>query len=88
MCNDPAFYDNMSALLWAADESPGYADVDTDRTLQRALRIDEKLRMQAPDGWRGVAAKEQVVKRLIYEVVSDTTLVERLFAVIKAQREY
>jgi type I restriction enzyme, R subunit len=73
---------------WAADESPGYADLHRDRALPTALRIDEKLRQRAPDGWRGVAAKEQVVKRLIYEVVSDTTLVERLFSVIKAQREY
>ena len=32
--------------------------------------------------------KEQEVKRLIYEVVQDTALVERLFAVIKVQAEY
>jgi hypothetical protein len=32
--------------------------------------------------------KEQEVKRLIYEVVKDTALVERLFPVIKVQAEY
>jgi hypothetical protein len=41
-----------------------------------------------PDGWRGVLAKEPTVKRLTYKAVPDTALVERLFAVVKAQAEY
>ena len=56
--------------------------------LGRAQRIDASLRGSAPNGWRGFLPKEQEVKRLIYEVVQDTALVERLFAVIKVQAEY
>jgi type I restriction enzyme, R subunit len=53
-----------------------------------AQRIDSKLRENAPDGWRGILPKEQEVKRLVYEIVQDTTMVEALFPVIKAQAEY
>jgi len=56
--------------------------------LETAQRIDVQLRRGAPDGWRGVLPKEQVVKRLIYGVVLDREMVERLFAIIKAQVEY
>ncbi len=56
---------------------------EADPTLDRAQRIDASLRGRAPNGWRGFLPKEQEVKRLIYEVVQDTALVERLFAVIK-----
>ena len=59
-----------------------------DPALGRAQRIDTALRGRAPNGWRGFLPKEQEVKRLIYEVVEDTALVERLFAVIKVQAEY
>ena len=59
-----------------------------DPTLDRAQRIDAALRKRAPNGWRGFLPKEQEVKRLIYQVVQDTAMVERLFAVIKARAEY
>lgn len=59
-----------------------------DARLVSAQRIDIALRSHAPDGWRGVLAKEQEVKRLIYEVVQDAALVEQIFPVIKARTEY
>jgi hypothetical protein len=64
----------------------GTAEVDP--VLERAQQIDARLRANAPDGWRGVLPKEQEVKRLIYEAVQDTALVELLFPVIKARSEY
>ncbi|MCW5592678.1 MAG: HsdR family type I site-specific deoxyribonuclease [Burkholderiales bacterium] len=57
-------------------------------TLEMAQRIDAALRSGAPDGWRGVPAKEREVKRLVFQVALDEALVERLFVVIKAQAEY
>jgi type I restriction enzyme, R subunit len=69
------------------ESGPSY-DGDPDFTLVAAQRIDAELRRSAPDGWRGVLAKEQEVKRLIYEVVQDAALVEQLFPVIKARAEY
>ena len=45
-------------------------------------------RSEVPDEWRGVQAKEQIVKGAIYGVVPDIDEVERLFLIIKAQSEY
>ncbi len=53
-----------------------------------ALRIDETVRSTRPDGWRGVQAREQVIKAALYEVLQEEAEVERIFLIIKAQREY
>ena len=53
-----------------------------------ALRIDEAVKTARPDGWRGVQAREQVVKKALYDVLQDVNEVERIFLIIKAQREY
>jgi type I restriction enzyme R subunit len=53
-----------------------------------ALRLDEAIRRTRPDGWRGVQAREQVIKAALYGVLQDTAEVERVFPIIKAQREY
>ena len=52
------------------------------------LKIDETMRQASPDGWRGVQAKEQVIKSALYDIVQDVQQVEALFAVISAQIEY
>ena len=52
------------------------------------MRIDEGVRRVRPDGWRGVQAREQIIKHALYEVLLDEAEVERLFPIIKAQREY
>ncbi len=61
---------------------------ETESLLDLVQQIDARLRGSAPDAWRGVLPKEQEVKRLIYEVVQDTDLVELLFPVVKARSEY
>ena len=53
-----------------------------------ALKLDEAVRTARPDGWRGVQAREQVVKKALYDVLQDVNEVERIFLLIKAQREY
>ena len=40
------------------------------------------------DGWRGVQAREQVIKAALYDILRDEAEVERIFLIIKAQREY
>jgi type I restriction enzyme R subunit len=52
------------------------------------LKIDASVRHVRPDGWRGVQAREQVIKAAIYGVVQDQAEVERIFLIIKAQGEY
>lgn len=65
-----------------------YEAGDRSGILALAQRIDAQLRAHAPNGWRGALAKEREVKRLIYDIVHDTALVERLYPVIRAQGEY
>ncbi|MEO8563047.1 MAG: HsdR family type I site-specific deoxyribonuclease [bacterium] len=73
----------------AAESAPEpYEAGDSDGMLGLAQRIDAKLRGHVPNGWRGGLAKEREVKRLIYDLVQDTAVVERLFPIIRAQGEY
>jgi type I restriction enzyme, R subunit len=81
-----AIYNALLAMRAASptDVYPGA----TDPVLDLAQRLDVSLRHNAPNGWRGVLAKEREVQRLIYETVGDPALVERLFLVITAQKDY
>jgi type I restriction enzyme, R subunit len=53
-----------------------------------ALRIDEVVKKVRPDGWRGVQAREQVIKAALYALLQDVEEVERVFLILKAQSEY
>jgi type I restriction enzyme, R subunit len=63
-----------------------YNNLSKNRDL--ALKIDEAVKKTRPDGWRGVQAREQVIKRALYDVLEDVADVERIFLIIKQQREY
>ena len=53
-----------------------------------AIKIDETIKQIRPDDWRGVLTKENVIKAALYGVLQDKDEVERIFLIIKAQREY
>jgi type I restriction enzyme R subunit len=53
-----------------------------------AIHIDEIVKIRRPDGWRGIQAREQVIKGALYEVMQNKADVERIFLIIKQQREY
>jgi type I restriction enzyme R subunit len=53
-----------------------------------AIEIDEVVKTTRPDGWRGVQAREQVIKAALYGVLQDEAEVERIFLIIKQQPEY
>jgi len=59
-----------------------------DPDLELALKIDATVKRVRPDGWRGVQAREQVIKAALYEILLDEAEVERIFLIIRAQREY
>lgn len=124
--NDPAFYENMSALLdeiiaarkakaieyeeylkriaelakrvdaGQAEDTPEELDTPGKRALFNnlakneglALQIDDAVKKVRPDGWRGIQAREQVIKAALYGVLQDVAEVERIFLIIKAQAEY
>jgi len=79
--------ETVIANLFIKEPPPEYA-ANPDPYLILALRIDESVKAAAPDGWRGVQSREQIVKQAIYSVVNDIGEVERLFLIIKAQSEY
>jgi type I restriction enzyme, R subunit len=58
--------------------------------LLKALKIDEVVRRVKPDDFRGHQAKENIIKRALFEVLGSPSPdeVERLFMIIKAQKEY
>lgn len=53
-----------------------------------ALRIDEAIRRARPDAWRGIQAREQIIKGALYGVLGDEAEVERVFLIVRQQREY
>lgn len=53
-----------------------------------ALKVDEAVKSSRPDGWRGVQPREQQIKAALYRVLQDFAEVERVFLIIKAQKEY
>lgn len=71
-----------------AEPSPSYSNIPGDDVLDLALRVDETVKSVRPDGWRGVQAREQVIKAALYALLRDVAEVERIFLVIKAQSEY
>jgi type I restriction enzyme R subunit len=71
-----------------AAEARAEYKVAGDSTLGLALTIDAAVKRVRPDGWRGVQAKELVIKRALYDVLRDAVEVERIFLIVKAQGEY
>ncbi len=53
-----------------------------------ALAVHEKVVTYRPDNWKGNKTKELVIKSKLYEVLKDEKEVERIFPIIKEQREY
>ncbi|MFN9692334.1 MAG: type I restriction endonuclease subunit R [Synechococcaceae cyanobacterium] len=79
-----------------ADATPAPLDTPGKRALWNnlngdldlALRVDRTVRQVRPDGWRGVQAKEQVIKAALFGLLQDAAEVEQVFAVLVAQPEY
>ena len=71
-----------------AEATVDYAAAAPDPDLALALKLDQAVRQVRPDGWRGVQAREQVIKAALYEILKDISEVERIFLIVKAQSEY
>jgi type I restriction enzyme, R subunit len=63
-----------------------YNNLHQDQNL--ALKVHESVMKNRHDGWRGVQSREQVIKGALYNVLQDETEVERIFLIVKQQREY
>ena len=79
-----------------ADSTPAELDTPGKRALWNNLhgdldlarRVDRTVRQVRPDGWRGVQAKEQLIKAALYGLLQDGAEVERVFELLVAQSEY
>jgi type I restriction enzyme R subunit len=85
-----ALYNNLqeSPDGLRAAEPPGVYGGETDATLTKAIRLHDAIKTHAPADFRGNVARERAVKRAMYDVLLDLDEVERLFPIIKNQREY
>ncbi len=89
-----ALYNNLQKLLpqsptvgvWQQPASVG--NVPYDHALELAMRVDAAIKTNRPDGWRGVLAREQIIRRAIFDAVQNFDLVEPIFLIIVQQGEY
>jgi type I restriction enzyme R subunit len=53
-----------------------------------ALQIDEGIKHARSDDWRGNVARERAIKRQLFSIFDDEDEVERVFAIVRQQKEY
>ena len=82
-----ALYNNLREHI-STDTGKATHEEQSAYAVGLAVKLDEAVKEARPDGWRGVRAREQVVKLAMYKVLEDEDEVERLFPIIKAQGEY
>ena len=89
-----ALYNNLKKDAGTNERLEGIAETPSpytafpDPALDLALRIDEAVKQVRPDGWRGVQTREQIIKAALYGILQDVAEVERIFLIVKQQREY
>jgi type I restriction enzyme R subunit len=69
-----------------AEPAPPYGAADAALTL--AVQLDVAIKTQRPDEWRGVKAREQMVRQALFDVLKDMDAVEHLYPIVFAQKEY
>ena len=84
-----ALYNNLKDHVAAdAAQEPDAPYAGKTLALDTALKLDAAIKAKRPDGWRGVVAKEQMVKQAMFDVLQDIREVNRLFPIVFAQKEY
>jgi len=87
-----ALYDNLEeSVAFAVRETPESYGADGALTAREtlALALDRAIRAVKKADWRGNRFKEREVRNTIEELLGENdALVERIFEIVKAQREY
>ena len=90
-----ALYNNLLAGASAgghrtSERGAAWGQSMQDEALALAIRIDDTVKQVRPDEWRGHQARENQIKReaLLPLLNGDVAEVERIFLIIKQQREY
>ncbi len=89
-----ALYNNLQKLLAASpalgvrQQPASFGNVPYDNALELAMCVDAAIKANRPDGWRGVLAREQIIRRAIFDVLQNFDWVEPIFLIIVQQGEY
>ncbi len=84
-----ALFNNLRDHVAAAGAGePAAPFGSTTGVLDTALLLDNAIKTRRPADWRGVVAREQIVKQAMFDVLRDIDAVNRLFPIVSAQREY
>ena len=90
-----ALYNNLkdSSVLHgckvAEPEAPyGSQDSVSDPAVALAVKLHDAIINNRPDSWRGVPARENMVKQAMYGVLDNIDEVVRLYPIVYAQQEY
>ena len=84
-----ALYNNLKGRVpanRAAEPITPFGELDANAAL--ALRLDDHIKRNRPDDWRGEPRREQMVKQAMHAVLLDVDEVNRLFPIVFAQKEY
>ena len=85
-----ALYDNLKDVegLAVQNRQDWVADSTGDVREAAALAVDRAIFNVKKAGWRGHRFKEREVRIAIKSVLGDDDLVDNIFAIVKAQRDY
>ena len=86
-----ALYNNLKDWVnvkKVAETATPYGETQNDAALTLAVAIDSAVIQARPNSWRGVQAKEMVIKQALYAVLKDVEAAEKIFLIIFAQKEY
>ena len=85
-----ALYNNLPKTMLSGKQprAASASGAAGDDVLDLALKIDYTVKAVRHDGWRGVQAREQVIKQALFGILQDVEEVERIFLIINAQKEY
>ncbi len=84
-----ALYNNLKDYVAAdAAQEPEAPYAGKTVALDTALKLDAAIKAKRPDDWRGVVAREQMVRQAMFEVLRDAKEVSRLYPIVFAQKEY
>ena len=70
------------------EDEASYITKNDQEKIELVSRIDAAIHTSKKDGWRGNAAKENIITGAMYEVLDDFDEVIRLFDIIKLHNEY
>jgi type I restriction enzyme R subunit len=86
-----ALYDNLGsepAEMVREHPEPYGQGGSVDIRAKAAIALDDAIRRVKKDDWRGSKPKQREVRIAIRSVLSDDSLVDKIFEIVKNQREY